>query len=83
MRSLVAQGYLRFQHQDTAHQPADIFTKFLPESVFRLHAEVLLGHRQLKVVQKPLPRSTRIYLELHNQQLAKTQQEMVDRATHK
>ena len=72
--SLVQQGILRFQHQDTAEQPADLFTKFLTEAVFTKHAEVILGIKQLKIVQKPLPRSTRIYLELHNQQLEQTKQ---------
>ena len=71
---------VRFQHQDTAHMPSDIFTKFLPETVFNMHADVLLGIRELKVVQKPLPRSTRIYLELHNQQLEKTKRELEKRA---
>ena len=80
VRALVADSILRFQHQDTAEQPADVFTKFLPEAVFTKHAEVLLGIRKIKVVQKPLPRSTRIYLELHNQQLEQTMRDMQKRA---
>ena len=80
VRSLVQQGILRFQHQDTAEQPADLFTKFLTEAVFTKHAEVILGIKQLKIVQKPLPRSTRIYLELHNQQLEQTKRDMEERA---
>ena len=32
---------------------------------------MLLGEVEIKVIAKPLPQSTRIYLELHNQQLAK------------
>ena len=48
--------------------------------MFRKHADVLLGLRQLKNIQKPLPRSTRIYLELHNQQLEKTKAGMFERA---
>ena len=79
VRSLVKQCILRFQHQDTAEQPADIFTKFLTEDMFSKHAAVLLGTRQLKIVQKPLPRSTRIYLELHNQQLEQTKRDMEER----
>ena len=82
VRELVARGIVRFQHQDTAEQPADVFTKFLPESLFCKHAEVLMGIRQLKIVQRPLPRSTRIYLELHNQQLESTQADMTNRAKH-
>ena len=67
---------MRFQHQDTSQMPSDIFTKFLPEELFTRHAQVLLGESELKVVQKPLPRSTRIYLELHNQQLERTRAEL-------
>ena len=78
----MSRSIVRFQHQDTSDQPADIFTKFLPEVTFRKHADVLMGIQQLKIVQKPLPRSTRIYLELHNQQLEATKADMSRRAKH-
>ena len=81
VRTLVRAGLLRFQHQDTSEQASDLFTKLLPEPAHTKHAQVLLGLRQLKVVQKMLPRSTRIYLELHNRQLESTQREMRERAT--
>ena len=59
------------QHQDTEHQVADIFTKALSRVSFARHSAVLLGEVEIKVIAKPLPQSTRTYLELHNQQLAK------------
>ena len=80
VRELVRQGKIRFQHQETAEQPADLLTKLLPEPAHRKHANVLLGLAVLKVVQLPLPLSTRVYLQLHNQQLEKTKAELQARA---
>ena len=42
---------------------------------------MLLGHAVLKVVQLPLPLSTRVYLQLHNEQLEKTQADMNRRSS--
>ena len=71
IREKVKSGQIRMQHQDTEHQVADIFTKALSRVSFARHSAVLLGEVEIKVIAKPLPQSTRIYLELHNQQLAK------------
>ena len=45
----------------TAEQPSDVFTRFLPEPAFAKHSRVLLGLRELKVIQQELPVSTRVY----------------------
>ena len=81
VRDLVRAGCVRFQHQDTQEQPADLLTKLLPEPAHTKHAEVLLGLRQVKIHQRPLPLSTRIYQQLHNEQLEKTQAEMTQRSS--
>ena len=81
VRDLVRAGRVRFQHQDTHEQPADLLTKMLPEPAHTKHAEVLLGLRQLKIHQRPLPLSTRIYLQLHNEQLERTQAEMIQKSS--
>ena len=44
------------------------------------HAAVIMGHANLVVKALPLPTSTRKYLELHNQQLKKTTEELSKRS---
>ena len=80
VRDLVKSCVVRIQHQDTQYQPADLFTKSLPRPAHERHAAVIMGHANLVVKALPLPTSTRKYLELHNQQLKKTTEELSKRS---
>ena len=65
-------GKIKFQHQDTSEQPSDLLTKLLPQHAHEKHASVLLGHKQIRIFQRPLPAVTRVYLQLHERQLSET-----------
>ena len=69
-RQLLLNGVVRYQHQDTAVQAADILTKALSRKLHKRHRDVLLGRQPLKIISKELPHSHKQYVRLHNEQLS-------------
>ena len=57
------------QHQDTTVQVADILTKDLGRILHRKHRDVLFGRKQIEIISRKLPDSTKAYLKRHNDQL--------------
>ena len=68
-RQLLLAGVVRLQHQDTTVQVADILTKDLGRILHRKHRDVLFGRKQIEIISKKLPESTKTYLKRHNDEL--------------
>ena len=68
-RQLLLAGVVRLQHQDTTVQVADILTKDLGRILHRKHRDVLFGRKQIEIISRKLPDSTKTYLKRHNDQL--------------
>ena len=80
-RTLVKDGVVRYQHQDTNHQFTDIFTKDLAKVLHERHKNVIPGLAQMQVVTKKLPESKAAYAKMHNEVLAsKEKQDAMQRA---
>ena len=62
-------GVVRFQHQSTHVQIADILTKDLGSKLHRAHRDVLFGRKQTEICPLKLPDSYRTYLTRHNDEL--------------
>ena len=50
-------------------QVADILTKDLGRILHRKHRDVLFGRKQIEIISRKLPDSTKAYLKRHNDQL--------------
>ena len=61
-RQLLLQGIVRFQHQATEVQIADILTKDLGGKAHRRHRDVLFGKKAIEIIASKLPDSCRMYL---------------------
>ena len=68
-RRLLLAGVVRFQHQSTEVQIADILTKDLGSKLHRAHRDVLFGRKQIEIRSLKLPESHRTYLTRHNDEL--------------
>ena len=60
---------MRFQHQATEVQIADILTKDLGAKLHRAHRDVLFGRKQINIRSLKLPDSYKSYLNRHNDEL--------------
>ena len=61
---------MRFQHQSTEVQIADIMTKDLGKNLHRRHRKVLFGDAPIEIKSVPLPDSHKVYVRRHNEELA-------------
>ena len=61
-RQLLLQGVVRFQHQATEVQIADILTKDLGSKAHRRHRDVIFGKNAIEIIANKLPDSHRVYL---------------------
>jgi hypothetical protein len=68
-RQLLLAGVVRLQHQDTTVQVADVLTKDLGRVLHRKHRDVLFGRKQIEIISRKLPESTKTYLKRHNDEL--------------
>jgi hypothetical protein len=73
-RQLLLQGVVRFQHQATEVQIADILTKDLGSKAHRRHRDVIFGKKAIEIIANKLPDSYRMYLTRHNDELKKNAQ---------
>ena len=73
-RQLLLQGIVRFQHQATEVQIADILTKDLGGKAHRRHRDVIFGKKAIEIIANKLPDSYRMYLTRHNDELKKNAQ---------
>ena len=73
-RQLLLQGIVRFQHQATEVQIADILTKDLGSKAHRRHRDVIFGKKAIEIIANKLPDSYRMYLTRHNDELKKNAQ---------
>ena len=62
---------MRYQHQATDVQIADILTKDLGSKAHRKHRDVLFGRKQIEIKSVKLPESYKTYLTRHNDELKK------------
>ena len=53
---------MRFQHQATEVQIADILTKDLGSKAHRRHRDVIFGKKAIEIIASKLPDSCRLYL---------------------
>ena len=56
-RQLLLEGVVRFQHQATGVQVADILTKNLGKKLHKLHRDVLFGRKSMQIISHKLPES--------------------------
>ena len=61
---------VRFQHQSTEVQIADILTKDLGKNLHRKHRKVIFGDAPIVINSVPLPDSHKVYVRRHNDELA-------------
>ena len=73
-RQLLLQGIVRFQHQATQVQIADIFTKDLGGKAHRRHRDVIFGKTAIEIIANKLPDSYKMHLTRHNDELKKNAQ---------
>ena len=73
-RQLLLQGIVRFQHQATQVQIADILTKDLGGKAHRRHRDVIFGKTAIEIIANKLPDSYKMYLTRHNGELKKNAQ---------
>ena len=73
-RQLLLQGVVRFQHQATEVQIADILTKDLGSKAHRRHRDVIFGKKAIEIIANKLPDSHKMYLTRHNDELKKNAQ---------
>ena len=73
-RQLLLQGIVRFQHQATEVQIADILTKDLGSKAHRRHRDVIFGKKAIEIIANKLPDSYKMYLTRHNDELKKNAQ---------
>ena len=64
-RQLLLQGVVRFQHQATEVQIADILTKDLGGKAHRRHRDVIFGKKAIEIIANKLPDSCRMNLTRH------------------
>ena len=67
-RDLLLQGMVRYQHQATTVQIADIMTKDLHKTLHKKHREVIFGNSAIQIVSHRLPESQKVYLRRHNEE---------------
>ena len=53
IRQLIANGLIEVRYQPTELQPADLFTKALPHTLFKRHASVMMGNSTYRIGQSP------------------------------
>ena len=70
-RQLLLDGTVRFQHQATEVQIADMLTKDLNGKAHRRHRDVLFGRKDIEIKSVKLPESYKTYLTRHNDELKK------------
>ena len=75
-RQLLLEGILRYQHQATHVQIADMMTKDLPKKVHKLHRDVVFGSKPIIIESHKLPESQKVYMRRHNEELARKVKEL-------
>ena len=67
---------MRYQHQATHVQVADIMTKDLGKTLHKKFRDVLMGRKPLEIVSLKLPESHKTYVRLHNEEVQRKQKEL-------
>ena len=75
-RQLILEGVVRYQHQATQVQIADIMTKDLGKTLHKKFREVILGKKPIEIVSLKLPESNKEYIRLHNEEVQRKQKEI-------
>jgi len=75
-RQLLLEGVVRFQHQATGVQVADILTKNLGKKLHKLHRDVLFGRKSMQIISHKLPESRKEYIRRHNDEVTRRQDQL-------
>ena len=75
-RQLLLEGVVRYQHQSTQEQIADMMTKDLGKTLHRKFREVAMGKKPLQIVSLKLPHSNKEYIRRHNEEIQRRLDEL-------
>ena len=75
-RQLLLEGVVRYQHQATHVQIADMMTKDLGKTLHRKFREVTMGKKPLEIISLKLPESNKEYVRLHNEEVQRKLKEL-------
>ena len=63
------EGTVRYQHQATQVQIADMMTKDLGKTLHRKFRDVAMGKKPLEIISLKLPDSNKEYIRRHNEEV--------------
>ena len=70
------EGVVRYQHQATQVQIADMMTKDLGKTLHRKFRDVTMGRKPLEIVSLKLPDSNKEYIRRHNEEVQRKLKEL-------